>query len=90
MVAATITTVIQVFTPLALFTTSHIGLSNVREPIINAFGSAVNKIGLVGLEVPTGFPAAMQPDEGVWFPTEQVKSPCFCVVVRIDCATILR
>lgn len=42
---------LDVAAPLVLFSGTHIGLSNVREPIITAMGRAADGVGLVGLDI---------------------------------------
>ena len=52
--------------PLALFCSSHVGLSNVREPLIDGFGKIAGKLKLVntGLQLPEVFVATKKVQDG--------------------------
>ena len=84
--------IVDVVTPLILFCGSHIWLSNVREPIIDSFGSLAASLNAVGTDVkfPTLIAATSRmettgeviPDVKLW-PTEKVGVIVVTLVVSL-------
>lgn len=73
-VDSTVSEAVDVVAPLVAFSASHVGLSNVREPIIDALGRCVERLGLVGsgLALPKALFATTRSDEPTWWPSRDV------------------
>ena len=63
---------LDVAAPLVLFSGTHIGLSNVREPIIDAMGRAADAVGLVGLDITINTDEMSTADGAAFWPTADV------------------
>ena len=63
---------LDVAAPLLLFSGTHIGLSNVREPIITSLGRAADVIGLVGTDIKINTDEMSTADGAAFWPTADV------------------